>query len=259
MKKLIQILLKGFAGKKEHLHPDNGKSVAGELDTLQNRIGYRFQDISILRISLTHTSCYFRNGEHISTASEYERMEFLGDSILGFVAAEYLFTKYPDNKEGFLSKLKSQVVSENYLADRAKSIKLGDYIYLGDEELRDKGYNKKSILSDMMESLICALYFDGGLETAKKFILDYILSGYSRLLTNDEHINYKSKIQEYSQSLYRKLPQYKVLSAEGPDHKKIFTVKLYIKDEMVGTGKGYTKKNAEQEAAKEGCKKLNIS
>lgn len=258
MKKIIRTLVNSFSNKQKGFPKEYGKCVKEDLSEFEKNIGYAFKDISILRIALTHTSCYYRNEELSGTVSEYERMEFLGDSILGFVAAEYIFSKYSDKKEGFLSKLKSQVVSENYLSIKAKAIHLGDYIILGDDELRDKGNMKKSILSNMMESVICAIYFDGGLRAAKKFIINHILEGYSEELNSDVHINYKSKLQEYSQSKYKKIPEYEVTSAEGPDHKKVFTIDVYVNDKLIGSGKGFTKKTAEQNAAKKGCKQLNI-
>ncbi len=258
MKKIIKSLISSFTSKQVAIPKDYGNCVNNNLSDFEKIIGYTFKDVSILKIALTHTSCYYRNGDLSGAVSEYERMEFLGDSVLGFVTAEYIFSKYPNKKEGFLSKLKSQVVSENYLSVKAKAIHLGDYIILGDDELKDKGNNKKSILSNMMESVICAIYFDGGLRVAKKFIIEHVLTGYSEELNSDVHINYKSKLQEYCQSKYKKLPEYIVTSTEGPDHKKVFSVDVYINNDAVGSGQGFTKKTAEQNAAKNGCKHVDI-
>lgn len=257
MKKTIKNLFKCFSGTQKEPYEEE-KKLYNNLEGLQQTIGYSFKDPCILARALTHTSFYYNSDVKNVPVSEYERMEFLGDSILGLVTAEYLYSKYTDKKEGFLSKLKSQVVSENYLSVKAKHIDLGKYIILGDEEYKDRGYQKKSILSNMMESLICAVYLDGGYMPAKQFILTYILKDYKEELNSDVHINYKSTLQEYCQSKYKQLPVYKVISTEGPDHKKVFSVTVFIQGKKIGTGGGFTKKTAEQEAAKEGCAYLNI-
>ncbi len=258
MKKIIQAFVNSLSVKKDLSYYDDEEQIINNLKGLQSIIGYTFNDSSILKVALTHTSFFYNNGVKSIPVSEYERMEFLGDSILGLVISEYLYYKYPNKQEGFLSKLKSQIVSENYLSSKARSIRLGRYIILGDEEFRDKGYQKKSILSNMMESLICAIYLDSGYHEAKEFIINYVLKGYRLELSSDVHINYKSRLQEYCQLKYKQLPVYKVVSTEGPDHKKLFKVTLFVQGKKVGEGNGYTKKNAEQDAAKEGCLKLKI-
>ncbi len=233
------------------------RSKQRDLSKLQKIISYSFTDQELLNTALTHSSVErTKNGS--SKTIEYERMEFFGDAVLGLVTVEYLFNKYPDKSEGDLSKLKSNIVSENYLSVKARSFDLGSFIRLGDDEFRTKGFDKKSILANMMESLICAIYIDGGLEAAREFISRHILKGYEKELLSEIHINYKSILQEHYQSEYQKIPDYKIVSTQGPDHKKIFSVVVTFNKEKLGSGEGLTKKAAEQNAAKEACNKLKI-
>ncbi len=234
-----------------------GKSKQNDLNKLQKTISYKFNDPELLKTALTHSSVG-RTKNDSSRAFEYERMEFFGDAILDLITVEFLFNKFRDKPEGDLSKLRSNIVSENYLSIKAKLINLGSYIRLGEDEFRTKGYDKKSILANMMESMICALYLDGGINAAKKFVFHFILQGFEKELLSEIHINYKSILQEYCQSKYQKLPDYRVVSAQGPDHQKTFTVEVSLNKETLGRGSGMTKKSAEQNAAKEACSKLAI-
>ncbi len=257
MKSLLSRLLKPKAEKQKVLVPLQGKSLKTDLNHLQRTISYNFNNNLILEAALTHSSCgKCKNNK--SKSLEYERMEFFGDAVLGLITVEFLFERYTDKSEGDLSKLKSNIVSENYLSIKAQKIDLGSYIRLGDEEFRAKGYNKKSILANMMESLICAIYLDGGLEKARQFVRNYILKGYEKELQSEIHINYKSILQEHFQSKYQRLPDYKTVSAEGPDHQKIFTVNVSFDNEKLGSGTGLTKKAAEQDAAREACQQLGL-
>ena len=257
MKKIISFLEKVLRGRQQNQITTDHLVKKSGLSKLETTISYHFKKPQILITALTHSSCG-KNKNGLSKHFEYERMEFFGDAILGLVTVEYLFHRYKDKSEGDLSKLKSNIVSENYLSIKAKTINLGSYIRLGEEEFKSKGYEKKSILANMMESLICAIYLDGGIDQARNFITRYILKGFEKELLSDIHINYKSILQEYSQSKFQKLPEYKTVSAEGPDHKKTFTVIVYLSDDKLGSGTGMTKKAAEQNAAREACHKLGI-
>jgi len=237
---------------------EKGKSLKADLKGLEQKISYRFQNPLLLEAALTHSSTSMKNHNGQRSLFEYERMEFFGDAVLGLVTVEYLFNKFRNKSEGDLSKLKSNIVSENYLSIRARKIDLGSYIRLGDDEFRARGYEKKSILANMMESLICAIYLDGGLNEADKFIRRIILRNFEKELLSEVHINYKSMLQEYYQSKYQRLPDYKLVSAEGPDHKKIFSVIVCFDNEQIGSGTGTTKKSAEQNAAREACAKLGL-
>lgn len=258
MKKLLSCILDSFQKKKDDQTFQSGRSKINDLKKFQKIIGYRFENPLLLESALTHSSVNSKKNGSNSSSYEYERMEFFGDAVLAFVTVEFLFEKFCGKNEGELSKLKSNIVSENYLTVKARKIDLGSFIRLGEDEFRTKGYDKKSILSNMMESLICAIYVDGGLDEARKFITKFILKDFEKELTSEIHINYKSILQEYYQSKHQKLPDYKVVSAEGPDHKKTFTVIASFNKEELGVGTGMTKKSAEQNAARQACIKLKI-
>ncbi len=257
MKKLITYLLDRFQRETQESSLRSAISIQNDLSGLQKKISYKFENPLLLEAALTHSSVS-RSKKNNSAAFEYERMEFFGDAVLALITVEFLFDKYTSKTEGDLSKLKSNIVSENFLSIKAKTIALGSYIRLGEDEFKAKGYEKKSILANMMESLICAIYLDGGIDEARKFIKRYILKGFEKELLSDIHINYKSILQEYCQSKYQKLPDYKVESAEGPDHKKTFSVSVFFNKEKLGCGNGPTKKAAEQNAAREACTKLGL-
>ena len=172
-------------------------------------------------------------------------------AILGFLVAECLFNKYPKKKEGYLSKLKSKVGSEKYLAHIAKQINLGDTIFLSREESCSGGRGRDSILSDVVESLICAIYLDGGIDEARKFVLSKCMQDFEKEVTRDYLQNYKSLVQEYFQGKYQTLPKYKIVNEEGPEHNKTFFVEVFFDGKFWGKGSGVNKKAAQQEAAKD--------
>ena len=242
MKNFLKSITAYFSEKK--FNPKVGK--------IQKRINYRFHNIELLYAALTHTS-YNGSGK---TVSPFERMEFLGDSILGLIVAEELFSKFPNFREGDLSKLKSKVVSRKFLKIKAQELHLGDYILLSKEAESDK--SSTSILGDAMESLICAIYLDGGYEKAKKFVFRYVMENYEDEIQNNSLINYKSKLQEFVQSKYRIIPDYRITDEKGPEHHKIFYIDVFVKNERLGSGKGSNKKEAEQNAAREACRKLHL-
>lgn len=185
-------------------------------------------------------------------------MEFLGDSILGFVVSKELFGRHPDEQEGKLSKLKSKIVSETYLTLKANAIDLGKYILLSPEEHSSGGNNKPSILSDTMEAMICAIYLDSGIAAATRFIKNHILVEYETTVTRNELVNYKSILQEYMQSRNQTPPIYVTVAEEGPEHHKTFVVEARVDGKIIGIGKGNTKKTAHQEAARMACQKLGV-
>ncbi|PID29820.1 MAG: ribonuclease III [Candidatus Cloacimonadota bacterium] len=228
------------------------------VDELQRKINYRFNNLDLLRESMTHVSFLRKVNPDHKVISAFERMEFLGDSILGLAVAEMLFGKYPNSREGSLSKIKSKVVCSKFLAKKARKLNLGRYILISEEEERSGGRHKSSILADAAESLICAVYLDSNMDKAKEFINNFILDGFEEDIKKSEFINYKSKLQEYTQGLYKKTPDYQLISESGPDHKKIFRVKVLIQNEIAGIGEGACKKKAQQNAAKEACLKLEI-
>jgi len=231
----------------------NKKDRSSKLIEIQNKIQYKFKDTTLLIDALTHTSYNYKNN-----ISEFERMEFLGDSILGLIVAEAIFRKFPESQEGNLSKLKSKLVSTKYLALKAKELNLSEYIFLSEEAIKSGGKNSSSILADAMESLICSIYLDSNIEQVRKFINKFILKNFTDELKTGYLTNYKSILQEYTQSKYHNQPYYKVIKEEGPEHKKLFTVEVYINSKKIGIGKGPNKKEAQQYAAKKACLFLGI-
>ncbi|MDP2173510.1 MAG: ribonuclease III [Candidatus Cloacimonadaceae bacterium] len=243
----------------------NGKRIAEQypkweksLVQLQKKIEYSFKDSTILRAALTHKSYLRRKYDDHKTPSPFERMEFLGDSILGFAVSKELFTRHPDEQEGKLSKLKSKIVSETYLTFKANSLELGKYVLLSPEEQQSGGAKKASILSDTMEALICAIYLDSGIASANKFIKNFIIKDYETTVNRNELVNYKSILQEYMQSKNQDPPRYITTAEEGPEHNKTFIVEVHVSGKLMGTGKGNTKKTAHQDAAHAACQKLGV-
>ena len=209
----------------------------------QNVIGYQFQTPGLLQQALTHSS--YANEKHMKKHSDNERLEFLGDAVLEIVSSEFLYLNYPNLAEGDLTKMRASLVCEPTLAFCTKQLNLGEYLLLGKGEDMTGGRNRKSILSDALEAVIGAIYLDGGFASAKEFILKFIL-------TDIEHkqLFYDSKtiLQEVVQGEHEKLT-YDLISENGPDHNKSFTVEARVGSRVLGEGTGRTKKAAEQEAA----------
>jgi ribonuclease-3 len=220
--------------------------------SLEQRIGYHFQNQSLLEAALFHPSAHSEQHE----IPPFERMEFLGDAVLGLVVSEELFIKNPNFQEGELSKLKSKLVSRKYLALKAKEIGLGNFITLSKEAENNGGRESVTIVGNAMEAFICAIYLDGSFEDARKFIKTFILDDIKSATKLEKLINYKSRLQEYFQAKSPVLPTYKVINEEGPDHARIFTVQVFMKNELLGEGTGKTKKEAEQSAAKKAMEKI---
>ncbi len=255
MNSIIKKIVDYINGKRiSETYPKWEKS----LNQLQKAIGYSFHDLTLLKAALTHKSYLRRNYDDHKTPSPFERMEFLGDSILGFIVSRELFFSHPDEQEGKLSKLKSKIVSETYLTMRAKEMDLGKYILLSPEEKLSGGASKPSILSDTVEALICAIYLDRGIASAASFIKNQLLVDYETTVNRNELVNYKSILQEQLQSQNQEPPHYVTIAEEGPEHSKIFVVEVRQGTKVLGTGKGSTKKSAHQEAARQACQKLGI-
>ncbi len=218
---------------------------ASELHELEESLGHRFRDQDLLRLALTHRS--FANEKGL--AEQNERLEFLGDAVLGLVTASMLFESYPDFPEGELSRRKSSLVSESALANVANDVGLGEVLRLGIGEDRSGGRNKPSLLSDAMEAVFGAIYLDGGLPAARTVIKPLLRREMERT-TNWDRRDAKTKLQELVQSHGLKVPRYRMIDEEGPDHAKTFTVECRIDGRAVGLGQGTSKKAAEQEAAR---------
>ena len=215
-----------------------------QLKELQKSIGYRFQHIDLLKQALTHSS--YAHEMTLKQVVDNERLEFLGDAVLELVSSEFLFQTHPEMKEGNMTKLRASLVCEQSLARCAREINLGEYLLLGRGEDLTGGRERDSILSDAWEAIIGAMYLDGGFTSAKEFILKYVLKD-----IENKKLFYDSKtiLQEVIQNEYKQSLHYVLLSEEGPDHNKVFTVQAYMNQTPLMIGKGKTKKSAEQEAA----------
>ncbi|MBQ2900985.1 MAG: ribonuclease III [Agathobacter sp.] len=214
-----------------------------DLKKFQEGIGYTFKNEHLLKQALTHSS--YANEKHLKKLSDNERLEFLGDAVLEVISSEFLFQNYPKLTEGQLTKLRASIVCEPTLATCTEEIHLGDYLFLGKGEDHTGGRERKSVLSDAMEAVIGAIYLDGGFASAKEFVLKYIMTDIEH-----KHLFYDSKtiLQEVVQGEHEQLT-YVLLGETGPDHDKTFEVGVLIGNKEISTGKGHTKKAAEQEAA----------
>jgi ribonuclease-3 len=237
------------------------------ISTLEAALGHSFDDRTLLEQALTHASharemeSQSAAGGHPVLTADNEQMEFLGDAVLSFVVSQELFRRFPEYQEGELSKLRAHVVSARHLLRPARALKIGQYLHLGKGEERSGGRGKSALLVDALEAIIAALYLDGGLDTAHRFIVTAILEpelaevhklGSKELPVND----YKSALQEAVHASGRPQPRYVLVKEEGPDHRKMFTMEAHIaaspggEDGFVRRGEGSTKKLAEQGAAR---------
>ena len=213
---------------------------------LEAAIGYQFKNIMLLQNALTHSS-YANECWHDSLKSN-ERLEFLGDSILGMVVAEYLFTRFPNCPEGELTKMRADMVCEQALAAIAEKLDLGRHLLLGNGEEQTGGRNRASILADAVESVIAASFLDGGMDAAKAFIEKFVLCDVKP--EQKHNVDYKTALQEQVQKKKAQVLTYELLEESGPDHAKLFKVAVNLNGKQIGTGEGSSKKRAEQAAAK---------
>ena len=219
---------------------------------LEAAIGYRFKNITLLQNALTHSS-YANERWHNSLLSN-ERLEFLGDSVLGMLVAEYLYGTFPDRPEGELTRMRADMVCEHTLATVANRIGLGEHLLLGHGEERLGGRSRESILADATESVIAACFLDGGLEAAAQFVKKYILVEVP--VSRPNNMDYKTALQEQVQQKKNQVLSYTLVGQSGPDHDKLFDVEVSLNGSVVGRGSGRSKKRAEQMAAKAAMEKL---
>ena len=213
---------------------------------LEAAIGYRFKNITLLQNALAHSS-YANERWHNSLKSN-ERLEFLGDSILGMVVAEYLYRNFPERPEGELTRMRADMVCEQALAAVANRIGLGNHLLLGNGEEQGGGRNRNSILADAVESGIAASFLDGGMDAARSFIDRFILVDVP--VTKLHNADYKTALQELIQQKKNQVLSYVLVGQSGPDHDKKFLVEVSLNDQVIGKGTGSSKKRAEQDAAK---------
>ncbi len=219
-----------------------------EFEKFEQRIGYTFKDKNLLKTALTHSS--YAN-EKKGNVQSYERLEFLGDSILGFVTAEYLYKTYPNLPEGRLTKSRASLVCERSLCEFSKELGVGEFLFLSHGERHSGGRERPSILADVFEATIAAIYLDSGdLETAKKFILRFIAPA-AKKQTDKPFKDYKTILQEIIQQNPQEKLEYVVVSETGPDHDKHFKIEVHLNNNIIGRGGGKSKKGAQQQAARE--------
>lgn len=224
-----------------------------DLSELQQKLFYEFKNIDFLVESLRHSS--FVNENEELDIQDNERLEFLGDAVLNLVVGHMLMHRYPDLKEGDLSKMRANLVNESQLASIAQEMDLGSYLQLGKGEIQTKGSEKPSILANTFEAVVAAVYLDGGYNAAFKFIHDHFSFLLDSIIMSTVNYDYKSQVQELVQMKQQKMPVYTVVHESGPDHDKTFRVRLKV-GETQAEGEGKSKKAAEQDAARKGLELL---
>lgn len=228
-----------------------------EIRAFEERIGHTFGDRALLIRSLTHKSY---SHESRAGSGHNETFEFLGDSVLGFVVGDEIFRRFPEIDEGALSKMKAHLVSAPILARKARELGMGDMLLLGVGELRSGGRTKDSLLANLFEAVIAGIYLDGGLEPARRMILRALDEDLHRIDSNDLLFqDYKTALQEIAQGLANPLPVYTVVDEVGPDHDKRFFVEVALNDTIRAIGEGSSKKEAQQQAAKEALRQYEES
>lgn len=218
-----------------------------KLSELQSQIGYEFENLDLLKNALTHTS--YANEHKKKMVKHNERLEFLGDSVLSLIITTYLFKNLSNITEGELSRIRSTIVCENSLKISGDEFNLSQYIYMGKGEEQTGGRGRSSIVSDAMEALIASIYLDSGYDSAQEFVLRQMGDIIKNAIQGKLFKDYKTQYQEVIQKKSNAKIEYVVISEEGPDHQKTFTVSLLLNDNLISTGKGRSKKVAEQKAA----------
>ena len=219
------------------------------MEKLSELIGYTHKNTNLLKTALTHTSYANESKHHID---HNERLEFLGDSVLSIAVSEYLYHEFSNLPEGELTRIRASLVCEKSLFNFAKKIHLGDYLLLGKGEEKSGGNERPAIVADAFEALIASIFLDGGIEEAKKFILPFIKE------VHLSDIDYKTKLQEVVQQNKEERLSYEIIGEQGPDHDKLFTIQVLLNSNVIGTGMGKSKKQAEQHAAKEALKLMGL-
>jgi len=217
-----------------------------ELLLFERNAKVRFKRLDLLNLAFTHRS--YAN-ENPGVVDNNEKLEFLGDSVLGIIVSEYLFRSLPDKNEGDLARIKSFVVSENSLAQIARALRVDNFILIGKGEEYSGGREKKAILADCMEAIIGAYYLDSGIKSARNFVLSFFVEEIDKVLENKHQKDYKTLLQEFAQKKYHSYPRYRLVKKSGPDHDRTFWIDVELNNRTYGPGKGKNKKQAEQEAA----------
>jgi len=231
------------------------ETIQGKTHEIESKLGYVFQDKQLLILSLVHRSFVNENRDVINEHNE--RLEFLGDSILGLIISEYLYRYLPETPEGELSYLRSRLVEASSCVSYVQQLGVEEFILLGKGEQLNDGRGRESILADLFEALVGAIFLDGGLEPAKRFIFQNFSGQINAIMKRPDH-NWKALLQDYSQKKFQEPPQYIVIEESGPDHSKTFIISVQVQNEEMGRGTGSSKKEAQQLAAEEALRKLGI-
>jgi len=224
------------------------------LENLQENLGYRFRDESLLRGALYHSS--YANEHRNENIVSNERLEFLGDAVLGFVSAEFLYSRFPNAPEGELTRIRAALVREESLFEVAQSLQLGECLMLGKGEESGGGRQRPSILADCTEAVFAAVYLDGGMDCARDLIHRVLLSKGDITVAESRRRDYKTELQELVQRKPHQVLRYELVGQSGPDHAKVFTVAVLLNGEPIGEGSGHSKKEAEQASARAALEKL---
>ena len=222
----------------------------------QEHIGIQFVNQSLIQRALTHRSSI---NELPFLIGDNERLEFLGDAVIGLIAAEFLYQRFPEKREGSLTSMRAYLVRKETLARFARNIQIGDYLLMGHGEDESGGRNRDSILSSTFEAVAGALYLDQGQKATVDFLLPFFRPELERLQTDQLTKDAKSRLQEWSQAELKQTPTYMTVSTTGPDHDREFTVDVYVGDNLLGTGKGKSKQQAAQAAAQDALRKQDIA
>lgn len=230
-----------------------------QIETLQTRLKLKFHRLELLDQALTHASFVHETNLPEKSLLSNETLEFLGDAVLGLAVSHYLSMRFPKYHSGELTKLKGAVVSRTILAKRARQLDLGGYLLLGKGEELESGRTKASIIANALEALIGALFLDSGWETARQWILDQVKDEIEELNREQHKLDFKSLLQEYTQTKFQTVPRYTVVGEEGPPHQKFYEIELWFKDQLWGRGEGKSKKVAQQRAAQEAWEKIQAN
>lgn len=225
------------------------------LSLIEDKIGYTFGDKSLIELAFIHRS--FTNENRDVVSGHNERLEFLGDAILGLIVSDFLYSHLPDEPEGELSYLRSRLVEAPACALYLENLELENFLLLGRGEAMNEGKGRSTILADLFEAVMGALYLDGGVEVARQFFFNHFESEVLGIIA-EPHRNWKAELQDFCQKNYQKPPNYEVLKEEGPDHLKTFYVAVKLDEKELGSGEGTSKKEAEQKAAEVAVKNLGL-
>jgi len=229
--------------------------VQAALPLIESKIGYTFKDKALLSLAFVHRSFTNENRKIIDTNNE--RLEFLGDAILGLMISDFLYSHLPDHPEGELSYLRSRLVEAPACALYLKKIDLERFLMVGKGESMNEGKGRETIIADLFEALLGALYLDGGIETVSSFFFTHFKTDILEIIEKP-HRNWKAELQDFCQKNYQKPPEYQILSEDGPDHLKTFFIEASIDSKQLGQGQGTSKKEAEQKAAENSIHNLGL-